>query len=170
MSTHPEFLKTYQHMSDEQLLQVAAEGGLTEEAALALRTEMGARKLGSHDLDGYRKDQEQLRTEQQQERNNSGFFRLFGHSFLSEEDRKQGIEVRTKWLTSRGIPIIPVASYRYLRKQRTIGKATVVQEKLIDRVPLYWPQVLLAYAKGLAWAVVAIVLGGLYVWLRKTYQ
>jgi hypothetical protein len=167
LSTYAEFLTTYQHMTDGQLLQIASEGGLTDQAQLPLRAEMAARKLTTNALDAYRKDQQQIRTEQEQERNRSTFFDLFGRSFLSEEDRAQGIEVRTKWFASRGVPIFPVASYRYRCKRRTIGKATVIlHEELIDRIPLYWPQVLLTWAKTIAGVAVMLAAFIFYDWLR----
>jgi hypothetical protein len=45
MSTHIDFATQYRNMTDDQLLQIASDGGLVDEATVALNSEMASRKL-----------------------------------------------------------------------------------------------------------------------------
>jgi hypothetical protein len=129
-------------MTDDQLLQIASEGGLTDEAAVALHGEMASRKLSSQAVSSYEADQRANERKQVEKSNQSGVFRLFGRRLISQHNTTHRVEIRTKWFALRGIPVFPVASYRYSCQQKTIGKATARHERLIDRVPLDWGQVL----------------------------
>ena len=129
-------------MTDDQLLQIASEGGLADEAAVALHSEMASRRLTPQAMSSYKADQVEYEREQVERSNSSGLFRLFGRKVVSSEDTDHRVEVRTKWFAPRGVPIFPVASYRYSCRQKTIGKATSSHQGLIDRVPLDWGQVL----------------------------
>jgi hypothetical protein len=142
MSTHIDFATQYRNMTDDQLLQIASEGGLVDEATVALNSEMASRKLTPQAMSSYKEDQLQYKKEQVERANKSAFFRLFGRRVISQDDTTHRVEIRTKWFAPRGIPIFPIASYRYSWEQKTIGKATSTHERLIDRVPLNWAQVL----------------------------
>jgi len=137
-------------MSDEQLLQIAGEGGLVGEAKLALQAEMENRKLTTEMVQSYRS--EMLRYGNAAKTRDEdlkpiigtrllvGSFALLGRSYLSEDDKVRGIVVRTKWFEIRGFPIFPVASYRFSRKEVTTGLIKWNEEKLIDQIPLNWNQ------------------------------
>jgi hypothetical protein len=142
VSTFIDFAARYRNMTDDQLLQIASEGGLADGADLLLHSEMASRKLTPQSMSSYKTELLECEREQTENANKSGLFRLFGRRLVSQEGIAQRVEVRTKWFAPRGIPVFPVASYRYARKQKTMGKATVTHEALIGRVPLDWGQVL----------------------------
>jgi len=162
------FATEYQSMSDDELLRIAAEGDLVEEAKMALQTEMSKRKLTKDAVTKFQTEQhraEQARKEKEAKSrpNFLGYgFALYGRSYLSEEDRSHGIQVRTKWFVMRYTPIFPIASYRFECKERNIGDAHVEQEKLLNQVPLNWKQVITTYAKTIG--MVILVLGLLIAW------
>jgi len=142
MSIFIDFATQYRNMTDDQLLQIASEGGLIDEATVALQSEIASRKLTPKEISSYKADQLQYKREQVERANESFVFRLFGRKVISQDDTTHRVVIRTKWFAPRGIPVFPVASYRYSWEQKTIGKATSTHERLIDRVPLNWGQVI----------------------------
>jgi len=153
-----DFATQYRDMTDDQLLQIASEGGLADEAAVALHADMASRKLAPDALSSYQADQLGLERKRTERSNQSGVFRLFGRRFISQVNMKHHVEIRTKWFAPRGIPIFPVASYRYSCRRKAIGKATASSEKLIDRVPLDWGQVFRTGAKTYGVAILVVTL------------
>jgi hypothetical protein len=164
MTTQADFATTYQHMSDEQLLQIGGEGRLVEEATLALQTEMRRRKLTPEMVKSFRS--ETLRYELAQKAEDPNVrrglfglgFRLYGRAYLSDEDKHHGIQVRTKWFTLRGLPIIPTASYRYSCHDVTTGLIEWKEERVIDQVPLNWKQAIRTWAKSTGLFLLAVAL------------
>jgi hypothetical protein len=162
MNSPTDFALQYRTLADEQLLQIAGEGGLVDEAKLALHTEMGKRKLTTEMVEKYRAEQQ--RYEDQRKKSNpirptmDIGTRLYGRDFLTDEDRSRGIQVRTKWFCLRGLPIVPLASYRYSCQNVTTGLIDWKEEKLIGQVPLYWKQVIRTWIKFLLFFVAGITL------------
>jgi hypothetical protein len=166
-----DFALEYRDMSDEQLLQIAGEGGFVDDAKLALQAEMAHRKLTTEMVKSYRSEQQKYEDAQKVGDPNvhatmgTGFV-VYGRDYLSEDDRTHGIQVRTKWLAIRGFPIFPVASYRYSCHQVATGLIKWKDEKLIGQVPLYWKQVIRTWLKTIG----VFILGGIVVFLFLAWQ
>lgn len=142
----------YRTLSDQQLLQLRSEGGFTSDAERALGIELAQRHLGSKDVSKYVVAAERSKLREDVVERGGGYrrfgFQFFGRGFLSEADRSANIEVRTKWFTMSGIPIIPIASYRFKCANESKSLfSTNTQRNVISRVPLWWPQVFLTFAK-----------------------
>src|ERR1035437_5519778 len=86
VSTFIDFATRYRSMTDKQLLQIASEGGLADEAAVALHSEMASRKLTPQAMSSYKADQLEYEREQVERSNRSGIFRLFGRRVVSSEN------------------------------------------------------------------------------------
>jgi hypothetical protein len=73
---------------------------------------------------------------------------FFGRRYLNKADRKANIQIRTKWFTMSGIPLIPIASYRF-KCASSSGKSShaSTEQRVIDRVSLDWAQVFLTWSK-----------------------
>jgi hypothetical protein len=164
LTEHTDFAAEYRAKTDEQLLQIAGEGDLLDEARLALHSEMQTRKLTPEMVKDYRAETQRYELAQRAEDPNVSRsllgmgFSLFGRAYLSEEDRAHGIQVRTKWFTLRGLPVIPIASYRYSCHDVTTGLIHWKEEKVIDRVGLNWRQVGLTWLKTTGLFVFAALL------------
>jgi hypothetical protein len=176
-----DFAAEYREMTDEQLMEVAGEGGLVDEAQLALRAEMANRKLTTEMVRSYRSEMlrywsaDNARAESLKpitgNRLPLGKFMLFGRSYLSEDDKAHGIEVRTKWFTFRGFPIFPVASYRFSREQLTTGLIEWNEEKPINQIPLNWNQAIRTWFKTAGLFILGAGLVVIYLaWQEKSHK
>jgi hypothetical protein len=174
MTEKTDFPAEYRGMTDEQLLEIAGEGGLVDEAKSALQVEMQNRKLTPEMVENYHSEMERYRLGQKERTRQAlttGFFRLFGRSYLSEEDKAQGIQLRTKWLALRGLPIIPIASYRYSCHRVTTGFIEWKEEKVIDRVPLNWNQAIRTWVQSTGLVVLTIALSLIYLaWQYRAHH
>ena len=144
--------KYYKSLTDRELLRLRAEGGFTEEAELVLGKELVLRHLASGDVKKYVAESERDNLRDEVVERGGGYRNLglqfFGKSFLNESDRAGNIQVRTKWFTLGGVPLIPVASYRFKCANSSGGLfPTNTQRSVINRVPLNWPQVFMTFAK-----------------------
>ena len=140
--------KYYKTLADRELLKLRAEGGFTEDAEQALGNELARRHLGPANVKQYvaASARNQLRDEVAER---GGGYRslglqFFGKSFIDESDRVANIQVRTKWFTISGIPLIPIASYRF--KAGSSFSANT-QRNVVNRIPIYWPQVFMTFIK-----------------------
>jgi murein L,D-transpeptidase YcbB/YkuD len=162
LTEHTDFASEYRGMTDEQLLEIAGEGELVDEAQQALQIEMKNRKLTPEMVQSYHAETQRYllaqKAEVKSELFNFSLFRLYGRTYISEEDKAQGIQVRTKWLTLRGLPIVPVASYRYSCQNVTTGQIKWNEEKVIDQVPLNWNQAIRTWLKSTGLFVLLISL------------
>ena len=145
----------YGTLTDQQLLQLRSEGGFTAEAERALSIELAQRHLGAEDVNKHVAAAERSKLRDEVVERGGGYRRLglqfFGRSFLNEADRSANVEVRTKWFTISGIPVIPLASYRFKRAKESGGQfSTNTRRNVLSRVPLCWPQVFLTFAKTAA--------------------
>jgi hypothetical protein len=150
--------KHYATLSDAEILNLKKEGGFTEEAARVLEQELLRRNL--HEKAVKRHDAISERDLLREEAREKGFsgkgpgLLLFGSGYLSEKDRKANIQLRTKFFSLGGLPLIPIASYRFQcsgqgsRWSRWFP--TSADQRVVSRVPLNWSQV------GLIWLKTAI--------------
>jgi hypothetical protein len=165
-NAHTDFAAQYRDMTDEQLLEIAGEGELVEEAQQALRVEMQNRKLTPEMVQSYHAEMQRYLLAQKAEIKHGLFsfswIRLYGRMYLSDEDKAQGIQVRTKWFTMRGLPIFPIASYRYSCHEVTTGQIRWKEEKVIDQVPLNWNQAIGTWVKSTGLLVLMIALTVIY--------
>jgi hypothetical protein len=163
----------YKTLTDQQLLQFRSEGGFTPEAEHALSMELAQRHLGATDVKRYVAAAERTDLRDEVTERGGGYRRFgiqfFGKSFVNDSDRSANIEVRTKWFTMSGIPVMPIASYRFKSAKDSKSLfSTNTQRNVISRVPLYWPKIFLTFAK----TACAILDGGLIIvgiaelWLR----
>jgi hypothetical protein len=82
---------------------------------------------------------------------------FFGRRYLNEADKKANIQLRTKWFALGGIPLIPIASYRF----KCTGDPNKwfqddTQQRALNRVRLNWTQVFLTWMKT---AIIVIGVG-----------
>jgi hypothetical protein len=135
--------KYYETLTNAALLNLAREGGFTEEAQQLLAEELRRRKLNNSDVKRYvlRGEQIKLREEAEERgvRGRGPGLLFFGRRFLNEADKEANIQLRTKFFALGGIPLIPIASYRFECHRE--------QERVINRVPLNWTQVFITWGK-----------------------
>jgi hypothetical protein len=143
----------YKTLTNDELLNLKQEGGFTAEAELVLAEELERRNLRAHDEKQYIASINQQRLQEEVTERGGGYrelgFQLFGKRYLNESDRNADIQVRTKWFTISGIPLIPIASYRFK------ATSSLHKWKVIDRTALDWVQVFQT------WIRTAVVLVGI---------
>ena len=159
MRTPAEFAETYSHMSDDQLLQTAREDGLLPEAKQALHEEISHRNLKPGDQPRQVEPHEtRLEKETKERWLPLSWYRwgysLYGHTYLSESDRGSKIQLKTKFLVCAGIPLIPIASYRF--------KCEEEEDKPLNRLPINWPQVFRVWLTTFLWIAGTIAAIALY--------
>jgi hypothetical protein len=161
--------KHYATLSDSEILNLKKEGGFTEEAARVMEEELQRRNL--HESDVKRQDavsKRALLREEAKEKGSSGKgpgLLFFGRGYLSESDREANIQLRTKFFTLGGIPLIPIASYRFQCSERS-GRwfPSFANQRVISRVPLNWRQVALIWLKTASFILCLALL--VIAWLR----
>jgi hypothetical protein len=163
--------KYYETLTDTQLLNLRAEDGFTEQAEQVLTEELKRRSFKSSDVkrNTAHKNRINLRDEAQQK----GFadygpaLLFFGNRCLNEADKAANIRLRTKWFALAGLPIVPLASYRFKCKG-TPGEWLWgdTEQRVIDRVPLNWPQVFLSWAKTALVILAVFVLLAVFAWYQ----
>jgi hypothetical protein len=144
--------KYYEALTDAQLLNLKREGGVTEEAERLLADELRRRNLDAGDLKRYEAQGERIKLREETTEKGSRVrgpgLLFFGSSYLNEEDRKANIQIRTKWFALGGIPLVPIASYRFQCTGDTRRwSSRDSTQRVINRVPLNWTQVLLTWLK-----------------------
>ena len=163
MRSPAEFAETYQHMSDGQLLQTAREDGLLPEAKQALHEEIRRRSLKPEDQPH---STEPHKTRLEKETEERWFplswprwgYGMYGRSYLDEDDRKSKVQLKTKFFVCAGIPLIPIASYRF--------KCEEDNDKVLNRLPIVWPQVFRVWLTTLLWIAGTIAVVFAYEWFR----
>jgi hypothetical protein len=95
---------------------------------------------------------------------------FFGGSYLNEADKKANIQLRTKWFTISGIPLIPISSYRF-KCTSSSGKRflTNTPQRVVDRVPLNWAQVFMTWIKTALLLIAAglLMVGFFGIWTEE---
>lgn len=159
--------KYYETLTDTALLNLANDGGFTKEAQQVLAKELGRRNLGAGDLKRYVAHGQ--RTNLREEAKEKGFrgrgpgLLFFGRRFLNDADKAANIQVRTKFFALGGIPLIPIASYRFkCTRHRGWWFTDDADQRVINRVPLNWTQVFLTWIKtAIILVVVALLIVGI---------
>lgn len=161
--------KHYKALTDRELLKLRSEGGFTEEAERVLANELARRHLASGDVKKYVAASERNNLRDEVVERGGGYrslgLQFFGRSFLNESDRAANIQVRTRWFTMSGIPLIPIASYRF---KAGSPFSAFTQRSVIDRVPIHWPQVFMTFLKTASFIIGAcLLIVGLSEWMRR---
>lgn len=158
----------YKALTDEQLLDLKREGGFTNEAERVLENELHRRNLTPADLKQYIVESERsnLREEVRERggRYRSAGLQFFGRNYINEADKEADIQLRTKWFTMSGIPLIPIASYRF-KCTGSPGKLFTgnTHQEVLNRVPLNWTQVCMTWIKTATILVgVVLLIAGIY--------
>ncbi len=161
-----DFTALYAAMSDADLLELAAEGGLRPEAEAPFAAEVAARGIGPAAIAAERERLTRARLQAAVGRNPYYKFkgtglRFRGNTFLSVEDREQGISLRTRWVMLWFLSLIPLGSYRVQTPKR---KTSSWQYTIISRERLSWPQVMRGWAETSA---VIILITWLVLWMHR---
>lgn len=143
--------KHYETLTDAELLILRSEGGLTDEAEPVLANEIRRRNLKETVLKRHKVHQRILLRDEAKEKGFGGrgpSLQFFGRHFLNQADKEANIQIRTKWFVLGGIPLIPLASYRF----KCTGDPNKwfhwdTEQRVINRVPLNWTQVFLTWMK-----------------------
>ena len=162
--------KYYETLTDAQLLNLRSEGGFTEQAEQVLADELKRRNLRASDVKRYAVSERIRLREEAQEKGFAGrgpALRFFGRRYLNEADKTANIQLRTKWFALGGIPIVPLASYR-LKSTGTPIKwfGDDTEQRVINRVPLNWPQVFLTWAKTAIFILLFFLLAAGFFWYQ----
>jgi hypothetical protein len=172
--SYSDFATQYQQMPDGQLLLLANEGCLVDEAHQALTEELRKRNLKKQDIVQHeKKSPHEGRLGAAQEKQfrwaldpRTGYF-FFGRHYLNEADKSADIQLRTKWLALGGIPVIPLASYRLKCKQKSFGWFRwYAEQQIVNRVALNWNQIFLTWLKSILFVVTVFGATILYYWLK----
>jgi hypothetical protein len=142
----------YRTLTDQELLNLKREGGFTAEAEEVLAGELTRRNLTPGDLKRYVAVTQRNKLREEVTERGGGYrslgLQFFGGRYLNDADRSADIQIRTKWFTISGIPLVPIASYRFKCMSHS-GKwsSTSTQRGVIDRVSLDWAQVFMTWIK-----------------------
>jgi hypothetical protein len=134
-----DFVSQYADFSDEEITQLASEGGLRPEADVALRAEMHKRSIGPDEVRSLQVKQIKAKLQMGVGHNPSDRgtgLSLRGHKFLTGADQEKEIIVVTRWIVFIYMPLIPIGSYRVKRSVK--GGAN---PEIVEKVPLQWDQV-----------------------------
>ena len=155
------FAAQYAAYSDAELLRLASEGGLREEAELALREELRKRQIFPHAV-----RQEKLhrkRAELQRTVGSNPYFTsrgtgltFRGAKYLASKDESK-VVVKTRWLVILWMSILPLGSYRIREDDTDRGFTVLKKEKL------QWDQVITGWMQT---GSVVILLGCALLWFR----
>jgi hypothetical protein len=164
--------KYYETLTDVQLLNLRAEDGFTEQAEQVLAEELKRRNLKASDVkrNMAHKNRINLRDEAKEKgvAGRGPALLFFGNRYLNEADKTANIRLRTKWFALGGMPIVPLASYRFKCKG-TPGKWLWgdAEQRVIERVPLNWPQVFLTWAKTALCILLVFLLAVGFAWYQE---
>jgi hypothetical protein len=137
------FASQYATYSDSELLRLASEGGLVEEAELALGEELRRRQITSRSIRRERIDRK--RAELQRNVGSNPYFasRGTGLTFRGGKkiaDQSKGV-VKTRWLVLFWMSVVPLGSYRISEDDSARGFTILKKEKLQwDHVITGWMQ------------------------------
>lgn len=135
----------YKTLTDHELLNLKQEGGFTAEAKRVLGEELARRNLGAGDLKRFVAVTERNKLREEVTERGGGYrspgLQFFGGRYLNEADRTANIQVRTKWFTMSGIPLIPLASYRFKCTSNGSKSSQSSEQTVLNRVSLDWVQV-----------------------------
>jgi hypothetical protein len=173
--SYSDFANQYQQMPDGQLLLLANEGGLVDEAHQALTEELGKRNLKKQDIVLPKKKTPHERLQEAAEEKtigsgrggNTGYY-FYGRHYLNEADKAADIQLRTKWFVLASLPLIPLASYRLKCKQKSFGWFRwYAEQQIVNRVALNWNQIFLTWIKTFLVIAVFVAATILYLWVTN---
>jgi hypothetical protein len=150
----------YEHLTEDELLHVADEREqLTDEARLALESELRRRSLSTSDINAYKQQladddkADKLRRARRQVVHNVGL----GKKFLGMTNRRRDpsglfeLYESTLWFVVLWFPVYPIATYTVRRDlERWLGVAFASKEIALDRHPRNWEMILLTWVKASA--------------------
>ena len=153
----------YKSLNNQELLSLRTEGGFTADAEQVIDQELARRNLGPAELKHHAAAAEHDRLRDEATERGGGYrmpgLQFFGKRYLNEADRRANIQVRTKWFTMSGIPLVPLASYRFKCNGGSDNPSHLTgRQTVINRVPLDWKHVILTWFK-----TVVILLGAMLV-------
>jgi hypothetical protein len=162
-----DFAALYAAMSDTEILQLAADGGLRPEAEAPFAAELATRNITSAAIAAERERLTRARLQLQAGRNPYYKFkgtglRFRGNTVLSEADREQGISLRTRWVMLWWLSLVPLGSYRVKPPEK---KASSWQYTIVSKEPLNWPQVVRGWAQTSA--VIIVLTCFVFFWVRR---
>lgn len=116
-----DFRALYAAMSDEEILHLAAEGGLRPEAEAAFVEQVAARAISVEAIEAERERQELANLQAKVGSNPFWGYRgtglkFRGKAFLSQEDEERGVWVQTRWFVVWWLCLVPLGSYRVREK------------------------------------------------------
>jgi hypothetical protein len=153
----------YEHLTEDDLLHVADEREqLTDEARLALESELRRRNLSTSDINAYKQQladddkADKLRHARRQVVYNVGL----GKEFLGMTNRRRDtsglfeLYESTLWFVVLWFPVYPIATYTVRRDlERWLGVAFASNEIALDRHPRNWEMILLTWVKASAFVL-----------------
>ncbi|HEY5330582.1 MAG TPA: hypothetical protein VIJ79_11905 [Acidobacteriaceae bacterium] len=159
VNSEEDFPAIYAAMSDEEILHLAAEGGLRPEAESAFAEQLAARNISAEAVEAERQRQEHAKLQAKVGSNPFSPYRgtglkFRGKAFLSKEDEARGIYVQTRWYVMWWLCLVPLGSYRV----RAVADDPRGYE-IMSRERLHWRQVWMGLGKTLF--VFLLVLGPL---------
>jgi hypothetical protein len=173
MPSQAELAEHYRGLSDNELQRLSGGDGFTPEARQVLDHELCSRNLTAYTPPSQKAKppRERLREDVKEKtylrgRGRTGLY-LYGRRYLSAADKAADIQLRTKWFAVSGIPLVPLASFRFRCKQKSWWLFHwTVAETVVGRVPLDWTQVILTWLKTLLSALLIFGVVFVYEWLR----
>jgi hypothetical protein len=164
------------HVADER-------GQLTDEARLALDSELRRRNLSTSEIDAYKRKcaddnaADELRRAKRQVIHNVGLGKRFFGKTNCCRDPSGLFELceSTLWFVVLWFPVYPIATYTVRRDlERWMGKAFASTEVALERRPRNWEMILLTWVKAaalvLAIRLIFLILLHYPEWLRRLFK
>lgn len=141
----------YRQKTEEELLRLLFDQQqLTDDARVALQSEISARGLSREKVEQFRsEEQERRQLEKEQEKARSLQRIKYRYVHYGKADREYNPESNLERYTTTyywnilRLPIVPVGTYRVQRKRSWLTSLTV-----LEKLPLNWDQVLAAWVVG----------------------
>jgi hypothetical protein len=150
----------YEHLTEDELLHVADEREqLTDEARLALESELRRRNLSTSEVNAYKQEctdnneADKLRRAGRQFIPNLGLGKKFLGKTNCRRDPSDPFELyeSTLWFIVLWFPVYPIATYTMRRdRERWLGMTLTSNEIALDRHPRNWEMILLTWVKASA--------------------
>jgi hypothetical protein len=139
------FSGSYADVSDDGLMELAIEGGLTPTAQHALTAEMQKRSISSSDVEEFEKWKDEHTDPAPVRRTFLGYgLKFVGKKFLSTEDEREDIFVATRFVVVMGMPTIPLGSFRVDQRDRGFPRIHSRVALQLDQLwSGLWPTILL---------------------------
>jgi hypothetical protein len=148
----------YQDLTEDELLNLASEREqLTDEARLALESELGRRKLSEPEVNAYKRQRADDDEAEKLRRAKRQTVRDIGRKFLGKSNRRRDpsgvfeLYESTLWFVVLWFPVYPIATYTVRRDlERWLGMTFASDEIALERHPRDWEMILLTWVKASA--------------------